>query len=138
MSSVMRGFAEPVTKNFKVDATGVLFWSAATPALAKAALVASLNSANFTRVSESYLMFNTSANLAAAAVTLTTGNATLTQYETLKDMGDQIYIGLQGQSALLVFRLVERGLSQNDEKVGYVCVENSFNTASLVVKVSRV
>ena len=136
--SVMRGFSQPVTKNFKVDGATTRMCYGDTPALAKELLLEQLDASQYVQVSTSLILFDNATNLTSAAADLAgsfVGNTTLTQYETLKDMGDQLYIGLQGdESALIVFRLVQRSNSQ----VGYVCVQNSFDTAALLVKVSRV
>lgn len=146
MSSVLSGFAQPVTKNFKVDATTTIMWSGATPALARENLVAQLNASQYVRLSTSMVLFDTQANLSNAADDLANlpGSVVLTQYETLKDMGEQLYLGLQGdESALIAFRLVQRvnatpayGVGNGD--VGFVCVQNSLNDGPLGVKVSRV
>ena len=147
MSSVLSGFAQPVTNNFKVDASGTIMWSGETPTLARENLLNVLDASQYVQVSRSVVLFDTALNLAAGATDLAntgTGSVVLTQYETLKDMGEQLYLGLQGdESALIAFRLVQRVNATpldgvGNGAVGFVCVQNSLNDGTLSVKVSRV
>ena len=141
MSSVMSAFAQPVTKNFKVDAAGVKMFSGATPSDAMTGVLSALTPANYVKLGSNQFLYDTVEHLLGETTDVTTdGSTTLTQYETLKDMGKQIHFGLQGDdSVLVVFRLVQRASTDvSAAVVGYVCVQNSAQNSAHFVNVSRV
>jgi hypothetical protein len=121
MSSVGRFFAQVPSNNFVTLASG--------NAASADAIATSFPSATVQRVGSNFLLVNTLANLNTYVGTfIATGTSAGGSGKTVKDLGLDLVLGLQGgESKLLTFRLVQISLTNADfgnTAVGYVCVEN--------------
>jgi hypothetical protein len=140
MSSIGRSIAQVRSNNFVTITSG----GAAVPA---SQIAIRFPSANVQRVGTYFLLVNNITNLTsyveafagdASGVSLGGDNGI-----TVKDLGQDLIIGLQGgESKLITFRLVQISTTNTDfgnTAVGYVCVENRIpDTVNCDVRLARV
>ena len=124
MSSVVRGFAQPATKNLVALAN---HWPKS-----EATVVAQLVAGSYTQVGSLY-MVDTVQNFALFLSNLSSVGGSQSpevfQYESLLDMGKELHFGVVGlDSNLLTMRLVKAARLENDETrshVGYTVTRNN-------------
>lgn len=136
MSSIGRSIAQVPSNNFVTISTGNI--------VDASRIATQFPSANTQAVGSNFLLVDTLDNLETyVEAFISVGTAVGAVGKTVKDLGRDLIIGLQGgESKLITFRLVQ--LSTNNEDfgnstVGYVCVENRIpGDVTCAVIVARV
>ena len=139
MSSIGRSIAQVRSNNFVTITSG----GAAVPA---SQIAIRFPTANVQRVGTYFLLVDTIANLETyveAFANDASGVSLVDNGRTIKDLGQDLIIGLQGgESKLITFRLVQVSGNNDDfgnTAVGYVCVENRIrDTVNCDVRLARV
>jgi hypothetical protein len=137
MSSIGRSIAQVPSNNFvTILASGNI--------VDASRIATQFSSANTQRVGSNFLLVDTIDNLESnVEAFISVGTSVGAVGKTVKDLGLDLIIGLQGgESKLITFRLVQ--VSTDNENfgntaVGYVCVENKIpGTVTCNVLVARV
>jgi hypothetical protein len=138
MSSIGRSIAQVRSNNFVTITTG----GTAAPASDIATV---FPSATVQRVGTYFLLVDTLAHLTTYVQDFENNGTSLggAVGRTVKDLGQDLIIGLQGgESKLITFRLVQISTSNENfgnTVVGYVCVENKIpSDVACVVRLARV
>ena len=136
MSSIGRSIAQVPSNNFVTIVNGNI-----VPA---SAIAGEFPSAYTQAVGSNFLLVDTLAHLDTYVTAfLAEGSAVGAVGKTVKDLGLDLIIGLQGgESKLITFRLVQLSTDNEDfgnSTVGYVCVENRIpGDVTCAVIVARV
>ena len=151
MSSVQSSFAQNKSRRLVANAAAPLFTSAAVNAALGVAAGSATNVGSLYTI-DTLAHYSTFVGTLHAAVAGAPTYRTLTQFDTLTDMGNELVFGVAGgESELLKLRLVKNsvtgsgGSAGDGAYLGYVVVENNAFQAginslagALPVKVSRV
>lgn len=143
MSSISRGYSQPITQSLAVVTANAWIHDLED-------ITTSFVAGSYVKTGSIYLV-DTRANLDTFINNVKNGNGdgihqSIADRTTLKDMGKDLIVGLQGgESKILTFRLVQiqnssgGGDSGADGLVGYVISENRlFNDDGLGVRIARV